>query len=334
MGPAAPQAGRAEMSRGEGDDGMAAAGGPPSPRTILIQMGCPLKGTAVSRLRECHCRFLLPGGPRCPPACRGQAGQASAARARPGPQAARRAPPANKRAPRGPVSQWRRVPQAPGTTRQERACRRLQQGTRGSTAGRAPNAGTAARGGHGTAFCPSWGCPTVEALGQLGYRVEPHQASALPGACLGTAMMPPAGHVPPERLGPSHHHGSPGKVRHAPAQRSACRRGGTEPVSPKRPHGPFLVCRLMPAASAQPVPRGCAACQGLCCAPGLPAGMPAPTCARGARCAGQVAVAWVGCGVGQLGPGSAAVPGGGRPAPVSSSGSYARRGEGPAHTEL
>ena len=35
--------------------------------TILIQMRCPLNGTAVSRLRECHCRFLLPGGPRRPP---------------------------------------------------------------------------------------------------------------------------------------------------------------------------------------------------------------------------------------------------------------------------
>lgn len=98
-GPAAPRAGCAEMSRGEGGDGMAAAaGGPPSPRTILIQMCCPLKGTAVSRLRECHCRFLLPGGPRRLPARGGQAGQASAARARPGPRAAWWAPPANKRA--------------------------------------------------------------------------------------------------------------------------------------------------------------------------------------------------------------------------------------------
>lgn len=115
-----PWAGRAEMSRGKGSDGMA-AGGPPSPCTILIQMGCPLKGTAVSRLRECHCRFLLPGGPRRPPARGGQAGQASAARARPGPRAAPWAPPANKRAPRGLESQRHRVPRAPGTERQERA---------------------------------------------------------------------------------------------------------------------------------------------------------------------------------------------------------------------
>lgn len=120
-----PWAGRAEMSRGKGSDGMA-AGGPPSPCTILIQMGCPLKGTAVSRLRECHCRFLLPGGPRRPPARGGQAGQASAARARPGPQAARWAPPANKRAPRGLASQRHRVPWAPGTEWQERAGRRGQ----------------------------------------------------------------------------------------------------------------------------------------------------------------------------------------------------------------
>lgn len=120
-----PWAGRAEMSWGKGSDGMA-AGGPPSLCTILIQMDCPLKGTAVSRLRECHCRFLLPGGPHRPPARGGQAGQASAARARPGPQAARWAPPANKRAPRGLASQRLRVPWAPGTARQERACCRWQ----------------------------------------------------------------------------------------------------------------------------------------------------------------------------------------------------------------
>lgn len=46
-------------------------------------MRCPLNGTAVSRLRECHCRFLLPGGPRRPPVgLWGQAWQCGPARRR------------------------------------------------------------------------------------------------------------------------------------------------------------------------------------------------------------------------------------------------------------
>lgn len=51
---------------------------------------------------------------------------------------------------------------------------------------------------------------------------------------------------------------------------------GTQPVSPKGRYGPFLVCPLVPAASAWPVPQGCAVCHGLChalqlcCAGGSP----------------------------------------------------------------
>lgn len=65
------------------------------------------------------------------------------------------------------------------------------------------------------------------------------------------------------------------------------RGGGTQPVTAKGPRSSFLECCLMPVASTQPVPWGCAVYQGLCHAPelcraqGLPYGTQAPTCARG-----------------------------------------------------
>lgn len=334
MGPTAPQAGCAEMSRGEGGNGMAAAGGPPSPRTILIQMDCPLKGTAVSRLRECHCRFLLPGGPRCPPARGGQTGQASAALARPGPRAARRAPPVNKRAPRGSARRRRHVPRAPGTARQERACRRLQ----GGTAGWAPNTSTAAWGPQHR-WLPRLGMPHGRDVGTTAgwshTRCLPHQelAWAQPrcqwlGTLLQRDLALPTATAPRAKSN-----------RHQPWEVHG-RCGGTQPVSPKGPRGPFLMCHLVPAASAWPVPRGCAVCHGLCRAPRL--------ChAQGSPLVHQLLPVPVEPGrrTGGHGPGGLrrqpAQPRWARRlfleeggTPVSSSSSRARRGEGPARTAL
>lgn len=204
-------AGRNERWRGW--DG--AAGGPPFPvcTVILIQMGCPLKGTAVSRLRECHCRFLLPGGPRCPP------GQASAA---PGTTAGPSAEQWGASCARGadgaafpglPVQRGRNVPAA------------------ARMAGWAPGTGPwSCAGARGTVFCLTWTWATVEAPAQVGCGVEPQRSSPGHGAAnwecpsLRTHSLPM------------------GKVRHRQPRDRQCWSGRIQPAPPT---GPFLVRRVL-----------------------------------------------------------------------------------------
>lgn len=190
-----------------------------------------------------------------------------------------------------------------------------------------------------------WGWPIAKAPARLRCRVEPCRASALPGTHPGTAAMLPDGNVPslPRYLSLPTATAPWAKSGARQPQEPHGRGGGTQPATAKGPHSSFLECCLTPVASTQPVPwavpsaKGCAMPQS-CAVPRI-----SPTAHRllpvpvGAWGAGQVAGGPGGLRSRRpagLGLGSAAVPGGGRPVPVSSSGSRARRGEGPAHTEL
>lgn len=274
--------------------------GPPAPRTILIQMRCPLKGTAVSRLRECHCRFLLPGGPRRPPASGdvgAKPGQASAARARPGPGG-------EQKVPRGPAA-----PRSPGLPAQH-----------GGNAPATACTGAARRDGRpmlwepsGVAVCGAR--PWTHFLPQLGMPHGTGSGTALHRGCAG---YPHAQGVPTLPTDMSRWV-KPGSC---PPQDAPSGCGRTQPLSTGSPQP--LPCVPTPRVRGS-MPRGSAS---------------APTCAHGAGTAGRwPCPGWAA----ERGPHGTRwargwarllVPGGGRQAPVSSSVSRARRGEGPACAEV
>lgn len=167
-----------------------------------------------------------------------------------------------------------------------------------------------------------------------GSRAEPHPVSAPPGARLGTAMVPQAGRIPPER---------PAALPTATAPRAKSNRHQPREVHGGRGGDPARLSQgtLWPLPCVPP----CASCQrlarapGLCRVPwavpcpaallclGLPASAPAPTCARGAGAPGRWPwPRWAAVLASSAPLGSAAVPGGGRPAPVSSSSSVPGEG--------
>lgn len=260
---------------------MAAASGPPSPCTILIQMGCPLKGTAVSRLRECHCRFLLPGGPHRLPARPWRP-------SRPGVGSPGTPQPLGGTA--GPAGEqkgasWASEPAAPRSP-----------GSRHGTAGtRLPPLAARRAGQHGGMgarcsgnqlaqlcrgprhrFLPHLGMPHGGGTSTVRLQGGTRRASAPPGTRPGTATMLPAGHVRPSRATqPSPPPQLPGQSpAHASPRKCTTGVGGPSPSLPRDASAPSLCatsCRLpapnlcpgaVPCAKSCAVPRGCAAPQG------------------------------------------------------------------------